>query len=134
MNVVVLGCGRVGSRLARVLDAEGHRVCVVDQNADQFKRLGSDYRGQTVLGNGIDADVLRSAGIEEADAFIAVTNGDNTNIMTAQIAKVMFNVPRVICRIYDPIREDTYHMLGLDTICPTTIIADLIHEHLTGSA
>jgi len=126
MNFVILGCGRVGSRLAISLDKLGHKVSIIDKNADAFKRLPVSYKGQAVVGVGIDEDVLKSAGIEQADVFAAVTNGDNTNIMASQVAKELFQVPRVIARIYDPIREDTYHTLGLETICPTTLIASQI--------
>ncbi|MBI4759161.1 MAG: TrkA family potassium uptake protein [Chloroflexi bacterium] len=134
MNIIVLGCGRVGAALATMLDAEGHSVTVIDQNSDAFRRLGAGYKGNMVLGTGIDEDVLRSAGIEKADAFAAVTNGDNTNIMASQIASTIFHVPRVVTRIYDPIREETYRTLGLDTICPTSVGARLFRERLLAGA
>jgi trk system potassium uptake protein TrkA len=130
VNIVILGCGRVGAALATMLDAEGHSVTVIDQNSDAFRRLGAGYKGNMVLGTGIDEDVLRSAGIEKADAFAAVTNGDNTNIMASQIASTIFHVPRVVTRIYDPIREETYRTLGLDTVCPTSVGARLFKERL----
>lgn len=130
MHIVILGCGRVGSTLARMLDAEGHDVTIVDQNADQFRRLGPGFRGTALIGNGIDEDTLRRAGIEQADAFAATTNGDNTNIMTAQMAKHLFHVPTVIARLYDPIREETYRVLGLETFCPTTLGASVLKEKL----
>jgi trk system potassium uptake protein TrkA len=128
VRIVILGCGRVGSTLARMLDAEGHEVTIIDQNADQFRRLGPDFRGTALIGNGIDEDTLRRAGIETADAFAATTNGDNTNIMTAQMAKHLFHVPRVIARLYDPIREETYRLLGLETFSPTTVGAKMMRE------
>jgi trk system potassium uptake protein TrkA len=128
MNIIILGCGRVGIYLAQALDAAGHAVTVVDRNRDAFARLGSQYGGKMVLGTGIDEDVLRKAGIEDADAFIAVTNGDNTNAMAAQIAKHVFNVPRVVARLYDPIREETYRLLGLETVCSTIMGAERIRE------
>lgn len=132
MNIIILGCGRLGAHLARRLDREGHAVTIVDRNGESFARLGSDFRGTMVLGTGIDQDILRRAGIEHADAFIAVTNGDNTNAMAAEIAKVVFHVPRVVARLYDPVREDTFHTLGLmETVCPTIIGADKIHEIVT---
>lgn len=132
MHIIILGCGRLGAHLARRLDREGHAVTIVDRNGESFARLGSDFRGTMVLGTGIDQDILRRAGIEHADAFIAVTNGDNTNAMAAEIAKVVFHVPRVVARLYDPVREDTYHTLGLmETVCPTIIGADKIHEIVT---
>lgn len=134
MKVVILGCGRVGSTLARSLDAEGHHVTVIDRNQQQFQRLGADFGGATVRGTGIDEDVLRRAGIEEADVFVAVTNGDNTSIMASQIVQEIFEVPHVVTRIYDPVREQLYRSLGLDTVCPTTLIAGLVHEKLRDNA
>ncbi|HVC34509.1 MAG TPA: TrkA family potassium uptake protein [Chloroflexota bacterium] len=130
MLVLILGCGRVGARLANVLDGEGHDVRVIDGNVDSFQRLASDFKGTTIVGQGIDDDVLRKAGIEKADVFAAVTNDDNTNIMASQMAKVLHNVPKVITRIYDPIREETYQTLGLETVCPTALGAHLIEEML----
>lgn len=134
MNIVILGCGRVGARLAEQLDKAGHQVTVIDSSTDSFQRLSPDFRGEKVLGNGTDGDVLKRAGIESADAFAAVTNGDNRNIMASQIAKEIFHVQKVVCRIYDPLRQSTYSGLGLDAICPTIIGADLFFEDLTGHA
>ena len=131
MNVVIMGCGRVGSELAARLDREGHNVTILDINPYQFERfLPEDFGGRKVVGNGIDQDVLRRAGIEEADAFVAVTSGDNRNVMASQIAKHIFKVPRVVCRIYDPIREQMYRNLGLRTFSPTKIGAQLLKEQL----
>jgi trk system potassium uptake protein TrkA len=128
MKIIILGCGRVGIYLAQSLDQAGHQVTVIDRNRDAFSKLGVDYNGQMVLGTGIDEDVLKKAGIEKADAFIAVTNGDNTNAMAAQIAQHVFHVPRVVARLYDPVREETYHLLGLDTVCSTVMGAEKIRE------
>ncbi len=128
MKVIILGCGRVGARLATQLDASGEDVTIIDRNQDSFARLGADYSGSMVLGTGIDEDVLRKAGIQNADAFIAVTNGDNTNAMAAQIAKQIFQVPRVIARLYDPIRVETYQTLGLETVSPTNMGVQRIME------
>jgi trk system potassium uptake protein TrkA len=125
-----MGCGRVGSELASLLDGEGNEVTVLDLSASAFSRLPSSFGGTTMLGNGVDADVLRRAGLTNADAFVAVTQGDNRNVMAAQIALHMFNVPEVVCRIYDPIREQMYRSLGLKTISPTKIGAQLIREAL----
>jgi trk system potassium uptake protein len=130
MKVVIMGCGRVGSRIASVLDHNGHDVTVIDTDSRAFRRLANDFRGNTVIGTGIDEDVLRTAGIEDASAFIAVTNGDNRNIMAAQVARNVFDVPEVVCRIYDPVREDTYRRLGLTTVCPTTTISALVLDHV----
>ncbi len=130
MKVVIMGCGRVGARLAALLDSEGHTVTILDVDAYSFRRLSSEFNGTALLGNGIDEDTLKRAGIEEADAFIVVTQGDNRNIMAAQIAKHIFNVPKVICRIYDPLRQELYSTLGLEAISPTTIFAQILKEKL----
>jgi trk system potassium uptake protein TrkA len=132
MKVVIMGCGRVGAQLAIQLDREGHEVTVLDLNAGQFQRfLPPDFRGRKVVGDGRDQDALRRAGVEGADAFVSVTQGDNRNVMAAQMAKIIFNVPRVVCRIYDPMREEMYHMLGLHTISPTRVGAALMMRALT---
>ncbi len=130
MRIVILGCGRVGALLATTMDSEGHEVTIVDANPETFHRLGPGFRGSAVVGMGIDEDILRKAGIEQADAFAAVTNSDNTNVMAAQIAKIVFQVPKVVARIYDPIRQETYQTLGLETICPTCLAADSLREKL----
>ena len=134
MNVVVMGCGRVGARVSILLDHAGHSVTVIDTDSRAFRRLPPDFRGGTVIGTAIDEDVLRAAGIEKADAFVAVTNGDNRNIMASQVVRHIFNVPEVVCRIYDPVREDTYRRLGLTTVCPTTSIAAQVLEHVLTAA
>ncbi len=130
MKVLILGCGRVGSTLASMLDRSGHSVSVLDQSSDAFQRLSPDFGGETYVGNGVDEDILIRAGIKEADAFVAVTNGDNRNIMASQIAKEIFHVNKVMCRIYDPIREQTYRELGMVTMCPTTIGAQIFYDGL----
>lgn len=130
MRIVILGCGRVGAYLASSMAAEGHQVTVIDKEQKSFDRLGPKFTGDIVMGVGIDEDILRRAGIEKADAFVAVTNGDNTNVMAAQVAKEIFAVPRVICRIYDPYREEIYREMGLETICPTLWGASRIQEML----
>lgn len=132
MRVVILGCGRTGAYLARQLAAGGHQVTVVDTDTAAFARLGTDFPGRLVVGTGIDEDVLRRAGIEQADAFVAVTNWDNTNAMAAQVAKEIFGVPRAVCRIYDPLRQEIYRELGLETICPTIWSVKQIMEGLSG--
>ena len=130
MRIVIMGCGRVGAELAHLLDKEGHQVTVLDLNSAAFRRLPEDFRGRTVVGNGVDQDVLRRNGLESADAFVAVTQGDNRNVMAAQIAMHVFNVERVVCRIYDPLREEIYQTLGLRTISPTKVGARLLKEAL----
>ena len=132
MKLVIVGCGRVGAMAAIALSKAGHQVTVIDSNRRAFDRLGDDFGGEMVLGNGIDEDVLRQAGIESADGFASLTNGDNRNIMAAQIAREIFKVPRVITRIYDPMREDVYRELGLNTLCPTLTGARQIHAMLKG--
>lgn len=125
-----MGCGRVGARVAGLLDHTGNDVTVIDTDSRAFRRLPTGFGGKTIIGTGIDEDILRKAGIEDADAFIAVTNGDNRNIMAAQVARLVFNVPEVVCRIYDPVREDTYRRLGLTTVCPTTTISAIVLDHV----
>lgn len=134
MRAVVMGCGRVGARIAGLLDQSGNTVSVIDTDSRAFRRLPAGFGGETVIGTGIDEDVLRRAGIEDADAFIAVTNGDNRNIMASQVARLIFEVPEVVCRIYDPVREDTYRRLGLTTVCPTTTISAIILDHVMRAA
>jgi len=127
-----MGCGRVGAQLAALLDEDGHKVTILDTDAYSFRRLPSAFKGTPLVGNGTDEEFLKKAGIEEADAFVAVTQGDNRNVMAAQIAKDIFNVPKVVCRIYDPLREELYHTLGLETISPTTVGAQLLRDKVVG--
>jgi trk system potassium uptake protein TrkA len=121
MFVVIVGCGRVGARLSGMLDAAGHKVNIIDQNIESFERLPANFSGGVVLGHGIDVGVLSQAGIEQADALCALSDSDNTNIMASQVAREVFHVPRVITRIYDPERQDTFRSLGLETVCPTRV-------------
>lgn len=130
MKVVIMGCGRVGALLADLLDRDGHEVTILDLDAYSFRRLSPDFRGTALVGNGLDEDTLRKAGIEQASAFVAVTQGDNRNIMASQMVRQLFNVPRALCRIYDPLRRDLYAQLGLEAISPTSIFADILHERL----
>ncbi|MCX6003056.1 MAG: TrkA family potassium uptake protein [Chloroflexi bacterium] len=130
MKVVIMGCGRVGARLAGQLDASGHSVTVLDVDSYSFRRLPPGYKGKTLVGNGIDMESLKKAGIESGEVFVAVTQGDNRNIMAAQIAKHIFNVPKVICRIYDPLRQELYQTLGLEAISPTTIFTDVLKKRV----
>jgi trk system potassium uptake protein TrkA len=130
MKVVIMGCGRVGAQLAGLLDTDGHSVTILDTDAYSFRRLPSTFSGTALIGNGLNEEVLKKAGIEEADAFVAVTQGDNRNVMASQIAKHIFNVPKVVCRIYDPLRQELYTTLGLETFSPTTIFAQMLREKL----
>jgi trk system potassium uptake protein TrkA len=130
MNVVIMGCGRVGAQLANLLDAEGHKITVLDINPDSFRKLSAEFKGTALIGDGTDEDTLRRAGIEEADGFVAVTQGDNRNVLAAQIAKHIFGVEKVVCRIYDPLRRELYATLGLESVSPTIIFAQLLKERL----
>src|SRR4030043_827524 len=128
MQIVILGCGRVGSQLANLLSGENHNVTVIDNNPKAFRRLGKSFKGNTVTGFGFDKEILEKAGIEHSDAFASVTQGDNRNIVSALIAKREYRVPIVIARIYDPLRAQVYNKLGITTISPTTWGANKIRE------
>ncbi len=130
MNIVIMGCGRVGAQLALMLDTDGHKVTVLDIDAYSFRRLPSGFGGSALIGDGTDEESLKAAGIEQADAFVAVTQGDNRNVMAAQIAKHIFKVPKVLCRIYDPIRKEIYEALGLEALSPTTVFANMLKDKL----
>jgi trk system potassium uptake protein TrkA len=130
VHVVIMGCGRLGSTLAHNLDARGHSVAVIDQNADAFRRLGAEFGGITVTGFGFDRDVLRAAGIERADAFAAVSSGDNSNIISARLAHETFGVSRVVARIYDSRRAQVYERLGIPTVATIRWAADRMVRHL----
>ena len=131
MNVVIMGSGRVGAALANQLSREGHNVGIIDVSADSFEcYLDAEFNGQTVLGDGVDEDVLREAGIEKAEAFVAAAQGDNHNLMAAQIAKVVFGVKRVVARCNDPVRMELYEELGLATICPSLLGARAMYGAL----
>ncbi len=130
MHVVIMGCGRVGSTLAHTLEARGHSVAVIDQDGDAFRRLSSDFAGLTVTGIGFDRDVLIQAGIEHADAFAAVSSGDNSNIISARLARETFGVQRVVARIYDQRRAEVYERLGIPTVATVRWTADRIVRHL----
>ncbi len=133
MYVIIIGCGRVGSELAKLLAGEGHNVVIIDQNNASFERLGGTFNGLTVVGNGFDPNLLREAGIEKADAFCAVTNGDNTNLVSAQVARKIFNVPKVMARVYDPQRAHIYSALGLDIISGTILFAAMLRDKIIES-
>jgi trk system potassium uptake protein TrkA len=133
MNVIILGCGRVGEQLSLLLTKEGHQVTVIDVDPQALASLGPDFDGRKVAGVGFDQDVLINAGIETADAFVAASSSDNTNIIAARVAQDHFHVPHVVARLYDPQRAEIYQRLGLMTISPTTRGADRILEYLTRS-
>ena len=126
-----MGCGRVGSTLAVDLEKSGHTVAVIDQNREAFRRLGANFNGRTVAGVGFDRDTLLEAGIEKADAFAAVSNGDNSNILAARVARETFGVKNVVARIYDPGRAEIYQRLGIPTVATVLWTTDQIMRRLT---
>lgn len=130
MNVMIMGCGRVGARIAGVLDQSGHAVTVLDINGASFRRLPDSFGGKRIVGNGMDGPALEKAGIREMDAFFAVTQGDNRNYFASMMAKEVYGVKRVLCRIYDPVREQIFRDLGLETFSPTSIGAQMMVEML----
>ncbi|MGI8681933.1 MAG: potassium channel family protein [Mycobacteriales bacterium] len=130
MHVVIMGCGRVGSLLATRLLEGGHTVAVIDRDPDAFRRLGPDFAGQQVVGVGFDPDILRSAGIEKAEAFAAVSSGDNSNIIAARVARETFAVANVAARIYDPGRVEVYQRLGIPTVGTVRWTADRMLRRL----
>jgi trk system potassium uptake protein TrkA len=139
MKVIIMGCGRVGAELAHQLSAEQHQVCVIDRDAGAGERLPAGFAGRFLVGNGYNRQTLESAGLGEADAFVAVTSGDNTNIVGARIAKDDYRVPLVVARIYDPRRADIYRDLGIPTVASvrwtvSRVRQMLSHRHLAPEA
>jgi trk system potassium uptake protein TrkA len=130
MHIIVLGCGRVGSRLAVTLEAEGHTVAIVDRDRDAFRRLPERFTGRAVLGNVIDRTVLEQAGISEAGAVAAVTSGDNSNIVAARVARETYEIPSVVARIKDPKRAEIYQRLGIPTVATVTWTTDQVKRRL----
>ena len=123
-NVIVVGCGRVGSQLASMLSDNGANVCVIDLKADAFANLGRNFNGSTVQGVGFDEDTLVKAGVDECDVMAAVTQSDNANLMCAEVASRLFGVPHVIARLYNPDHERAYMQLGIDYVCGTSLVAE----------
>ncbi|THV42696.1 potassium channel family protein [Glycomyces buryatensis] len=130
MHVVIMGCGRVGSSLARSLVERGHTIGIIDQDPKAFRRLGPDFDETTVRGVGFDREVLAKAGIQRADAFVSVSSGDNSNIIAARVARENYGVPNVIARIYDPQRASVYERLGIPTVATVRWTADRLLRHL----
>jgi trk system potassium uptake protein TrkA len=128
MKALVIGCGRVGSTIALNLHNEGWEVTVVDENEDALSRLGESWRGAFVVGHGMDTDLLREAGIEDADAVVAATDGDNTNIVIGQVAQKRFDIGCVVVRLLDPARAEFYAARGMRTVCPTSVAIDALME------
>jgi trk system potassium uptake protein TrkA len=133
MRAIVVGCGRVGATVARTLAEEGWDVTAVDETETALARLGEHWRGGFVVGHGMDVAVLREAGIESAEAAVVATDGDNTNIVVAQIAREMFNVKCVVVRLLDPARADFYAERGLDVVCPTKTAYETLTERVRAS-
>ena len=123
-NVIVVGCGRVGSQLASMLSDNGANVCVIDRKADAFANLGRNFNGSTVQGVGFDEETLIKAGVDECDVMAAVTQSDNANLMCAEVASRLFGVPHVIARLYNPDHERAYMQLGIDYVCGTSLVAE----------
>ncbi|HEV2902689.1 MAG TPA: TrkA family potassium uptake protein [Gaiellaceae bacterium] len=134
MKVIVVGCGRVGSAVALELDRTGWEVTAIDENEDALQRLGEHWSGGFVVGHGMDVDVLREAGIEDADAVVVATNGDNTNLVVGQIAQKQFDIQTTIVRVLDPARAKVYASLGLRTISPTSTAIDFLTDAVRKSA
>jgi trk system potassium uptake protein TrkA len=128
MYVVIAGCGRVGSSLATQLSAEGHEVCVIDESPESLTLLGDNYPGQFVIGQALDWDTLRQARVGEADAYVTATDGDNTNIVSAQVVHEHFGVRCCVARVFDPLRAELFAQTGIRTVCPTKDAQDLLHE------
>jgi trk system potassium uptake protein TrkA len=134
MYVVIAGCGRVGSGLAKDLVAEGHEVAILDENPDSFELLGEDFPGSFVIGQALDWDDLKKAGVERADALVAATDGDNTNIVVAEIAEKRFGVKCAVARVFDPLRAELFAAAGVRTVCPTADARQLLREAVLSCA
>jgi trk system potassium uptake protein TrkA len=130
MYIIIVGCGRVGSRLARLLSGDGHNVVAIDKDPETFKNLGSEFNGLTVTGEGFDVDLLKESGAEESDVFCAVTEHDNANIMSGQVAKKIFHIPKVIARINDAQYARVYEELGIDTVNSTELLTAMIRNKI----
>ncbi|MHB8172443.1 MAG: potassium channel family protein [Thermincolia bacterium] len=128
MHVLIVGCGRIGARLAEDLSNNGHEVVIIDPDPQSVYRLSWNFKGRFLVGNGSDEDILKEAGVERADVLTAVTDKDNTNIMVCQIAQRLFNVPRVIARVNDPDSAQIFHQLGLETACLTSLCANFLKQ------
>jgi trk system potassium uptake protein TrkA len=130
VHIVIMGCGRVGSTLAHILEEQGHSVAIIDQDREAFRKLRSGFKGKRIVGVGFDQDVLSQAGIEEADGFAAVSSGDNSNVIAARVVRESFGVERVVARIYDPRRAEVYQRLGIPTVATVRWTADQMLRRL----
>lgn len=133
MYIIIVGCGKVGGKLAKLLAGTGHNVVVIDNDALAFQKLGVDFNGLTIKGDGFDVDLLKEAGIEQADAFCAVTGNDNVNIMSCQVAKKIFHIPKVITQINDTQYMHVYEELGIDIVSSTSLLASMIRNKIIES-
>ena len=130
-NIIIIGCGRVGSQLANLMASNNHNVCVIDKCPESFANLGSGFNGSTIQGIGYNESTLVQAGIEEADILAAVTEHDTANLMTAEVASHLYEVPHVIARLYNPDHERAYTQLGIDYVCGTSLVAEMIFDKIT---
>ncbi len=131
MNVVILGCGRTGATLALELSSRGHKVTIIERNPESLRRLGKQYPCRIVIGNGLDVDVIEKAGTKDADAFFAVTRGDNTNLMAAHIVRSSYSTPRICVKVADPQRAEAYRKMGLFCINASGLLSGLCRDWLT---
>jgi trk system potassium uptake protein TrkA len=131
MKIIIMGCGRVGLQVSHLLIRQGHEVTVIDHDANALARLGADFKGKVVRGVGFDRNILLEAGVETAEGFVAASSSDNANIVAARTARTIFHVPRVVARLYDPVRAEVYQRLGLTTISSTSWGAEKIVEVVT---
>ena len=134
MQIIVAGCGKVGSGFAQVMSEQGHDISVIDEQNDNFALLGPNFKGITIWGSPIDEDILKEAGIETADGFVAATPDDNINTMACQVAKEIFNVPKIFARVQDPVREEVLYQFGVSTVCPTNMTIKEFRSLLLGEA
>ena len=134
MQIIIAGCGKVGSGFAQIMSEQGHDISVIDEQNDNFALLGPNFKGITVWGSPIDEDILKEAGIETADGFVAATPDDNINTMACQVAKEIFNVPKIFARVQDPVREEVLYQFGVSTVCPTNMTVKELRSLLLGEA
>lgn len=132
LYIVIVGCGRLGSGLANQLSRIGHSVVVIDSDEDTFEDLSSEFSGFRIVGDATQLAVLKDAKLKDADVFFATTHGDNVNLMVAQVARKLFNVPQVLARVFDPRREQVYNQLGIETICPTSVASEMFMLAVAG--
>ena len=133
-KILIIGCGRVGSRLAVRLAGQGHEVTIVDEAREAFTQLDTSFSGKTYQGSGLDHDILKRAGAHDADVAVTVTGGDNRNLMIAQLLKHNFGVARSMARLHDPVRAEIFHGFGIETLCTTTVVEGLLEININSGA